>query len=341
MKIKHIVLFFVILALTTGCSATDKFLVDSSDKIIKYEVTGQSLEKRLLCKPSEDSEIYQIYLEHEDQMSVKLEDLPKCEDFNLKQNKVDSLWIEGFIKPTAWLILKIGYWVGNLGLGLIIVGILIRLVLLPIQFKSTKQSFNMRKANPEIQKLEKKYKGRKDNEAMMAKSQETMLIYKKYKVNPMLGCLLAFIQLPIFLAFLQAIYRLPVLYEEHFLTLNLGMTPLKGITDGNYIYLLLIILILFSTFFSFKYSMSQTPTMNENMQKQTKTMLYVMMVVIGFASFSLPTAIAIYWVTTNLFIVIQTFLTNFILGEKEEKPKKGIKEKLKEKEGMKYGKNNK
>lgn len=50
----------------------------------------------------------------------------------------------------------------------------------------------------------------------MQKSQEMLVIYKKYKINPMAGCLYAFIQLPLFLAFYEALNRLPLIFEGSF-----------------------------------------------------------------------------------------------------------------------------
>ena len=75
------------------------------------------------------------------------------------------------------------------------------------------QTENMKKAQPEINRLEKKYANKTDNESLMAKSQETMMIYKKYNINPVSGCLTSFIQLPIFFAFLEAINRVPAIFE--------------------------------------------------------------------------------------------------------------------------------
>ena len=81
---------------------------------------------------------------------------------------------------------------------------------------------------------------------------------------------------------------------------------------------------------------------------QMKFMLYFMTIFIGFSSFFLPTAIALYWIATYAFIIVQTYVTNLILnkGNKEKhsnkelkKETKKIKDKIKEKEGMKYGKN--
>ena len=198
------------------------------------------------------------------------------------------------------------------------------------------------------QKIERKYRNRTDNESLMAKSQETMLIYKKYKVNPILGCLMAFIQLPLFFAFLQAIYRTPAIYEETLFSFDLGMTPLVGIQNGNYLYLILLILIGISTYFSFKQTMNQAPQTTPEAGKQMKTMLYVMLVIIVYASLTLPTALAFYWIVTYAFIAIQNIvinmfnnrsLTNKPRKKKEEKKKEKIKEKLIKKEGMKYGKN--
>lgn len=340
---KKIIILLTAVFFLTGCGAKDKYIMTEKNEPLKYEVTGHMVEKNILCKPEKTSEIYKLYKENEKQLDTKLEEIPYCSTFTLNKNQKDSIWNEYFLKPITWLILKLGYIVNNLGLGLILVGILIRVVLFPVQFKSTKQSLNIKKATPELQKLEKKYKDKNDNESMMAKSQEMMLIYKKYKVNPMMGCLLAIIQIPLFIAFLQAIYKIPVIYEETLFNINLGMTPSKGIANGNYIYLILIILILLSTYYSFKYSMSQTPQAGPDMEKQTKTMLYVMMIVITFASFSFPAALALYWITTNAFVAIQTFLTSYFLEDKGDKPNKSnkISKKLKVKEGLKYGKNNK
>ena len=109
--------------------------------------------------------------------------------------------------------------------------------------------------------------------------------------------------------------------------------------------IILVVLIALTTYFSFKYSMSKTTTPSGEGQSQMKTMLIVMTVFITFASFSLPTAIALYWIVTYAFIVIQTFVMNLIDKKKEESDhhktidKKSINSKLKIKEGMKYGKN--
>lgn len=342
-KFKVLILIFVIL-LTTGCG-NNKYIKDKDGKIVTYEKTGQMLEKDILCLPDQDKELYNTYKKYKSQLNVDFDSLPSCASFKVNSNESSGLWEFLFVKPLAYLILILGKLVKNLGISLILIGLAIRIVLLPFTIKSTKQSLNMRRAQPEIERIEKKYRNRTSNEDLMAKSQETMMVYKKYKVNPMIGCLMSFIQLPLFFAFLQAIYRTPAIYEETLLTFNLGMTPLVGIKSGNYLYLLLLVLIAVSTYFSFKQTMSQASQTTPEAAKQMKTMLYVMLVVITYASLTLPTALAFYWIVTYAFIAIQNIIINKI-NNKDLTNKKGkekhekIKDKLVKKEGMKYGKNN-
>ena len=306
------------------------------------EATAEVVEE----KKEEDMSLYELYEKYKDQLKVPFEELPSCEEFRINSNKSTGLWEHLFVKPLAWLILKLGKVVGNVGISLILIGLAIRIILLPFTIKTTKQSVNMKKAQPEIANLEKKYANRTDRESLMMKSQETMLIYKKYRVNPAMGCLMAFIQLPLFFAFLRAIYRTPAIYEGTLWKFNLGMTPNVGFTTPNaYLYIILVILIAVSTYFSFKQSMSQAPGGSPDQQKQTKIMLYVMLVLITYASLTLPTAIAFYWIVTYAFIAIQNIIITMISNKSlTNKPKKSkttkIKDKLVKKEGMKYGKIN-
>ena len=348
-KIKIIAIIFVLL-LTSGCG-TSNYIKDEDGKIVEYEPTGQMLQKNILCLPDENSDLYKFYEENKEQLTYDFEDLPSCEEYKLSSTESNGLWEFLFVKPLAYLILKLGNVIGNIGISLMLIGLAIRIILLPFTIKSSKQSFNMKKAQPEIEKLEKKYRNRTDKESLMMKSQETMLIYKKYKVSPMVGCLMAFIQIPLFFAFLQAIYRTPSIYTETLFGFDLGMTPITGLQNGNYLYILLILLIIVSTFFSFKQTMSQTSQATPEAAKQMKIMLYVMIVIVVYASLSLPTALAFYWVVTYAFIAIQNIVMNMINNrsltnkhkknkEEKKKDKEKIKDKLVKKEGMKYGKNN-
>ena len=353
-KKSKVLLLVMILLTLTGCG-NNNYIKDENNKIVINKETGQNLQKDIYCKPSPDTESYRLYEQYQDQLKFKLDELPSCENFKINSNKTSSLWQFLFVKPLAYLILKlgmvfksIGMTKAYLGVSLVVIALLIRLIILPFNIKTQNQSRRMQQAAPEIQKLERKYANRTDQEAMLLKSQETMNIYKKYKVSPFLSCLLALIQLPLFFAFLQAIYKIPTIYEGSVFGWNLGTTPSVGIFQNHqYSFIILILLIIFTTYFSFNTSMKQSQNMSAmpDAGKQMKIMVIVMTVLISFTSFSLPTAIALYWIVTYAFIIIQTLIVNLINNKKVEKEKQlkksksSIQEKLRIKEGIKYGKN--
>ncbi|MBR5662107.1 MAG: YidC/Oxa1 family membrane protein insertase [Bacilli bacterium] len=331
MKKFRAILVVLVVLLTTGCGSAIK---DENKKLVVYKETGQSIQNNILCRPT-NKKLLELYSKYDKQLKVSLKKLPECKNFKVTSNKSSGIWEFIFVKPLAYLILKLGYAIKNFGLSVMIIGILIRVILLPFSKKSQLQAENMKKATPEIQRLEVKYKDKTDRESMMQKSQETMLIYKKYGINPISGCLLAFIQLPLFFGFLQAINRVPAIFEGKFLNLSLGMTPSTGISKGNYVYIILIVLVILTTYYSFKKSLAQTASAQPN---QGKSMLIMMLVMIFVASFSLPTAIALYWISTNAFIVAQTYIMEKSIANKDNKKGKtktkiSIKEKSEKRRG--------
>lgn len=340
-KIKLLILVCIIL-FTSGCGASN-YIKDENKRIVQYEKTGQNLPNNILCQPN-DEELLEIYEKYNDQLKVKLDDLNKCENFKIKA-KGSGIWEFIFVKPLAYLILKLGYVVKNMGISLILIGLFIRIILLPFSYKIQKQGKNMQNVSKELQKLEYKYRGRDDRESTLLKASEMREIYKKYNVSPMGGCLIAFIQLPLFFAFLQAVNRTPAIFDDSLFGFNLGMTPYVGLKNGNYLYLLLIVLIALSTYFSFRYSMSQNNNMSNNkeMKSQMSMMTNIMVVMIVMTSFSLTTAIAFYWIVTYAFIAIQTYLFKKLMNKNKDN-KKGnkskIKDKLELKKGLKYGSSN-
>ena len=162
----------------------------------------------------------------------------------------------------------------------------------------------MKKVQPELERLEKKYAGKdqNDQQVMMMKSQEMMMIYKKYNINPLSGCLMSFLQLPLFIAFLEAINRVPAIFEDSFLGLQLGTTPFTALKTGNYWYLILVVILGLVTFFSFKLNVASAQN------EQTKTMNQSMVIMIIVMSLFMTAALDIYWLTSNLFTVAQNLL---------------------------------
>lgn len=294
---KKLIILLIILLLVTGCTTT---LKTEDKKIVKNPETGQSLTKNILCKPT-NKETIKAYEEN----GVDLAAIPKCDEFNITSGGYEGLWTSIFVKPLAFIILFISRYVKSAGLALIITSIALRLILYPITKKTAMQSELIKKAQPELDRLEKKYANKNDSDSMMKKSQEMTMIYKKYNINPISGCLYSFIQLPLFIAFLEAINRVPSLFEENFLIFQLGTTPSIGIfTNGNWLYLILILLVGLTTYFSFNLNKTTSTSSNDPMANMTN----IMTGMITIMGIFMPTALCIYWITTNLFTIVQNLL---------------------------------
>ena len=270
----------------------------------KVETTETTEEKKEDNKKEESKET----TTEEKQEEYVTEEVP-CEEFKVTSGKYDGLWTAIFVKPLAWVILFFGKISGSFGVGLIITSILIRLIAYPLTKKSTVQAENMKKIQPELNRIEKKYadKDQNDREVMMQKSQEMMALYKKHNVNPISGCLPALLQLPLFIAFLDAINRVPAIFEEKFLFFHLGTTPKIGIAGGNWWYLLLTVLVAVTTYYSLNKATNNAAG-NDQTAKQTKTMGYVFTVMIIVMSIFMSSALNIYWIVSNGCTLIQNYL---------------------------------
>ncbi len=312
MKLKRLaILAILLLVFTTGC--TDRF----TDK-----KTDQAYVSNIMCQPT-DKDTLEVYSRNTKQMDVKISELPKCTEFKVTDGEYENLFSSLFVKPLAWLILKLGELIGKYGISIMIMGLLLRIIMIPLTKKSMLQSEQMKKAQPEIKKLEKKYRNKTDKESLMLKSQETMAIYKKYEINPMAGCIFAFLQLPIFFAFLEAIYRIPAFFEENLWGLDLGTTPYIALQTGSYYYLIIVALIILTTYFSFK-NMNMASA-DPAQEKQMKMMVIFMLVFISIASFTLPIAIALYWIASSAFSIGQNIYIKKVTLKKDKKVVKEVK----------------
>lgn len=282
----------------TGCT---KYLKDEK-KPVQNPETGQNLVQNILCQPESET-TRKIYEEH----GIELEKLPKCSEFKVTSNGYDgSLWTTLFVKPLAFLIIKLGQLVKNFGLSVVILTIIKGLIFYPITKKTAMQSENMKKAKPKLDKLEEKYKGKNDQESMMQKSQEMMVIYKEYNINPLSSCTFSLIQIPFFFAFYEALNRLPAIFEERFLGFELGTSPMIALKSGHWLYLIFVILVVVTTFFSFK--LNQTASMSQDQEKQMKMMMNMSIIFIGIASISMSLGIELYWIVNSAFTIVQNLL---------------------------------
>ncbi len=316
-KLFTLILVIFILFLTTGCTKT---LVDSKKQAVKNPETGQNLTENILCKPQDEKSIKQYK-----KNKVNIDKLPDCDSFKINSGKYEGIWTSIFVKPLAFFILQLGKNTGNYAIALILVTVIIRLLTYPLSKKAAQQSKVLQEANPELLRIQKKYAGKQDEASLAKQNQEMMMIYKKYNINPLAGCLFSFIQLPLFIAFYEAVQRFPAIFEDNFLGLQLGTTPWIGFSRPHfYIYIILMVLISLTTYYSFRMNMSNQP-----MDDSMKSMPIFMSIMIIVTALFMPSALCIYWFFNNLCTIIQNKIVNNS-KKKKTSNKKGSK--------VKYGK---
>ena len=123
----------------------------------------------------------------------------------------------------------------------------------------------------------------------------------------MSSCLFALIQIPLLFAFIEAINRTPAIFEGKFLGLHLGTTPWIGLKNGEWWYLILVAILALVTYFSFNLNKGAGAP-GDDTQKQMDTMSKFMMIFIVYASFTMSTAICVYWISSSAFTIYQNLL---------------------------------
>lgn len=205
---------------------------------------------------------------------------PKSNTFFAKVDSQLSDTIDfGFFDGTASFILKLLEWifsfVKNWGVAIILLTVLVRLVLLPINILSFKSMKSMQVVQPKIKALREKYK-----EDKVRLNQEMMALMKNNKVNPLSGCLPMFLQMPIFFALFQVLGESVELYQSPFI---FWITDLS-LKDPLYLFPVLSGLTIF---------LQQKMTPSNLDPAQAKIML-MMPIVFTFFMFGLPSGLTLY-----------------------------------------------
>ncbi|WP_332694106.1 membrane protein insertase YidC [Halalkalibacter lacteus] len=210
--------------------------------------------------------------------------------------ETEGVWNHFFIYPMSWLIIYVAELFNeSYGLSIVFVTILVRLVLLPLMLKQQKSSRAMQALRPEMEELQKKHKkgSKQDPKKQQEMQKELFALYQKNGVNPMAGCLPLFVQLPVMMAFYFAIMRTEQIAHHTFLWFDLG--------SPDPLYLLPVIAGM-TTFLQVKMTSAQ-------LNDQMKIVMFIMPVMIIVAGITLPSALSLYWVVGNLFMISQTYLT--------------------------------
>jgi YidC/Oxa1 family membrane protein insertase len=217
----------------------------------------------------------------------------------------EGIWNSLFVYPLSWSIIKIAELLNNsYGLSIIIITLVIRLILLPLNIKQLKSTRAMQKIQPQLLEIQKKYSS-KDQKTQQKLQEETMKLMQKYNVNPLAGCLPILVQMPILVAIYHAIMRTEQIKTHSFLWFELG------VPDP---YFILPVLVAGGMYLQQKLMMSvnssSSAMSNPQMQLQLKMMNVMMPLMLGGMTLFLPSALGIYWLTGSIFMIIQVLLIN-------------------------------
>lgn len=225
------------------------------------------------------------------------------------------------VMPIAKLILLFEGWTGIVA-AIILVTVLVNLLTLPLMVKSSVMSQKMTMIQPQIERIQNKYRGRSDQQSQMRMSAEISNLYKKNDIKMGQTMLLPFLSLPIMLAMWQAVQRIPSVYEANFLGLSMGALPMDMITAGHFEYIIIVVVLAVTQYLSIEtQNILQKRSKNYRAPKndQMKYMNIYMVVMMIFFSLNMPAAMSIYMIVTSLIAIARSVYIHYAYTEKGNK----------------------
>ena len=231
-----------------------------------------------------------------------------------------TLWTTIFYQPiyNALIFLIDTITLGDVGFAIIILTIIVKLILFPLAKKSIKSQLFMKRLEPELKALKKKYPNKEEH----AKKQ--FELYKKYGVNPFSGCLVLLLQLPIIIALywvfvefalntslIYSFVGTPQVFNTNFLGIinlpanhNIILAILVGVSQFIQLYLVTPIKPKVEVVKGMPEP--EVKTFQEELGASMQTnMKYTLPVLVAVFAYSFSAAVALYWITSNIFTIGQ------------------------------------
>lgn len=231
---------------------------------------------------------------------------------------ITQIWDIALYKPLVNILaffVSVVPW-GDVGIAVIILTILVKTLLFPLSQKSIENQAKMNLLNPELNKIKKSGASKEEQ------AKQTFELYKKYKTNPFSGCLLVLIQFPIIIALYYVFYRginfdVGNLYSFVSAPVNINMNFL-GILDISKNHIWVLAILAGASQFLQAYFMPKPPkseasdgSFQESFAKSMNMqMKFVFPFIVAFIAYSLSGAVALYWITSNIFAIGQQIYSN-------------------------------
>ena len=225
-------------------------------------------------------------------------ELPLLRKLGATQDKVMNFGIFGFVSEfLLWSMNGLHVLLGNYAASIIVLTILIKSVLWPVQNKATKEMRKMASLSPKMTEMREKHK---DNPQKL--NEETMKLYKEYGVNPFSGCLPMLIQIPIFFGFYAMLGTAIELRNSSFFWV-VDLSQPDTITHLLGFPINILPLLMAGTMV---WQMIITPKTGDAMQQR---IFYFMPIIFLVFCYNYASGLALYWTTQNLFSIVQLYFT--------------------------------
>lgn len=241
-----------------------------------------------------------------------------------------------FVYP---ITLVINYVIEVLNWGIIAgIGIattVVNLITMPLMLYSQTNSTKMQLIQPQINKIEKKYEGRTDQNSVMMKTAELQKLYKDNDIKLGMTLIGSFLPLPLLIAMLQAVYRATALYDQNNLVFgsNLNLRPFDGFKQGpnGWMYILIIGLMVAMQFVSMKLPQYMAKARlkkdrsyksydkNQKAENPMDNMLNSMMILMVFVAVSTPTTMSVYYIFSSLMAIVRAIVSDMVIQKNTDK----------------------
>ena len=313
--------YFAIVMIPDGTPYTTTYETVSKDG---FPVTSAMSFSRPALTASTQTDTFHIYAGPKSSRELARYDDPTANAYKRAGDDLEAVlegnnilgWLEAALK---WCLNLFYSLVGNYGIAIILVTVLVRVIMFPMTFKGSQSTARMQELQPKIQELQAKYK---NNPQKL--NQEMAEFYKREGYNPMSGCLPLLIQFPIFIAMYslfnnhfdlrgasfiagwindlslpEAVYTFP--------TINLLIWRVSAIRILPIIYVISQLL--------YGKLMQSQPASGQN-AGQMKFMMYGMPIMFFFILYDVPSGLLVYWISSNILTAAQQLVINKVIHKK-------------------------
>ncbi len=219
---------------------------------------------------------------------------------------MENLWNTVFYEPLYNGLIFLTGIVPDVGVSVIILTLLVKIILYPLQTRAIKSQIALKDIQKDVDLIKEKFPNKEDQ------ARETFSLYKEKKINPFSGCFLVLIQIPIIIALYQVFLR-GLFGHDGFLYSFVQVpsevnTMFLGIVDISQKNIILAVLAGVTQFFQARMSLSRNKIdlndksfKGEFMKSMNVQIKYILPVFVAVIAYQVSGAVALYWVTSNIF----------------------------------------